>query len=103
VHRLHSYLHLANLACISAGTAATGAAAAGTAATGAAAGTPATGAAGAGAAGAGAAGAGAGGAKGGLAKLLSGLGAGKRENAPAKRYINSRVAGARSGYWLDSQ
>ncbi|KAJ6592333.1 hypothetical protein B0H19DRAFT_890137, partial [Mycena capillaripes] len=42
-------------------------------------------------------------AKGGLAALLSGLGgAGKAaRDAPAKRFINSRVAGKRSGYWLD--
>ncbi|KAF7328849.1 GEgh 16 [Mycena venus] len=107
-------------ATAAAGTAATDGAAAGTAATGTTAETAATGATGAtdatgatggkgglagllGGAGAGAGGAGAGGAKGGLAGLLSGLGAGKRESAPAKRYINSRVAGARSGYWLDNQ
>jgi len=80
-----------------AATPATGAAA-GTPATGAAAGTPATGAA----AGTGAAGAGA--AKGGLAGLLSKLGRRASENnAPAKRYIASRVAGKRSGHWLDNQ
>ncbi|KAJ7879313.1 hypothetical protein B0H14DRAFT_2500757 [Mycena olivaceomarginata] len=54
-----------------------------------------------GGAGAGGAGGAAGGA-GGLKGLLSGLGGGKRD-ASAKRYINSRVAGKRSGYWLDSQ
>ncbi|KAJ7071195.1 putative gEgh 16 protein [Mycena amicta] len=44
-----------------------------------------------------------GGAKqGGLAGLLAGLKSklGRAENTPAKRYINSRVAGARSGYWM---
>ncbi|KAJ7362397.1 hypothetical protein DFH08DRAFT_683676 [Mycena albidolilacea] len=72
------------------GTAATGATA-GTAATGATAGTAATGATE--------------GTKGGLAGLFSGLGgAGKAaRDAPAKRYISSRVAGKRSGYWLDNQ
>jgi len=72
------------------------AAAAGTAATGAtdvAAATGATGAA-------------TGAKKGGLAGLLAGLKAklGKKNvNEPAKRYIVSRVAGKRSGYWLDNQ
>ncbi|KAJ7736450.1 hypothetical protein B0H16DRAFT_1664834 [Mycena metata] len=83
-----------------AGTNATGAstdAIAGTAATGVAAGTAATGAA--------AEATEATGAKGGLAGLLSRLrGAGKAaRDAPAKRYISSRVAGKRSGYWLDNQ
>ncbi|KAJ7889495.1 hypothetical protein B0H14DRAFT_2691655 [Mycena olivaceomarginata] len=82
--------------------AAAGNATAGTVATGATAGTAATGAT------AGAADTGATeetGAKGGLAGLLSGLGgAGKAaRDAPAKRYISSRVAGKRSGYWLDNQ
>jgi len=90
-----------------AGTAATGAAA-DTAATGAAADTAATGATGATAAtgATGATGAAAGAKKGGLAGLLSGLGGlggklGKKDIA--KRYIVSRVAGKRSGYWLDNQ
>ncbi|KAJ6497842.1 hypothetical protein C8R45DRAFT_822332 [Mycena sanguinolenta] len=40
----------------------------------------------------------------GLSGLLSGLGGGLgKRDAPAKRYINSRVAGKRSGYWLDNQ
>ncbi|KAF7351991.1 GEgh 16 [Mycena venus] len=45
------------------------------------------------------------GVKGGLAGLLSSLGgAGKAaRDLSAKRYINSRVAGKRSGYWLDNQ
>ncbi|KAJ6574938.1 hypothetical protein B0H19DRAFT_619722 [Mycena capillaripes] len=88
-------------------TAATGAAA-DTAATGAAADTAATGATGATAAtgATGATGAAAGAKKGGLAGLLSGLGGlggklGKKDIA--KRYIVSRVAGKRSGYWLDNQ
>ncbi|KAJ7766045.1 hypothetical protein B0H16DRAFT_1453941 [Mycena metata] len=78
-----------------AGTAATGAAA-GTAATGATAGTATTTSGVTEATGA----------KGGLAGLLSGVlgGAGKAaRDAPAKRYISSRVAGKRSGYWLDNQ
>ncbi|KAJ7021206.1 hypothetical protein C8F04DRAFT_1141664 [Mycena alexandri] len=95
-----------------AATEATGAstdATAGAAATGTTAGAAATGASTdttAGAAGVGAtAGTAAAGAKGGLAGLLSGLvGAGKAaRDAPAKRYISSRVAGKRSGYWLDNQ
>ncbi|KAJ7654996.1 putative gEgh 16 protein [Mycena polygramma] len=78
--------------------AATTGAAAGTAATGATAATAATGATGATAA--------TGAKKGGLAGLLAGLGGGqlgkKDVNEPAKRYISSRVAGKRSGYWLDN-
>ncbi|KAJ6550207.1 hypothetical protein B0H19DRAFT_952140 [Mycena capillaripes] len=45
-------------------------------------------------------------AKGGLGGLLAGLGGklGKKDvDEPAKRYIISRVAGKRSGYWLDNQ
>jgi len=76
-------------AAATAGTAATAdtAATAGTAATPATAATDATAATGA---------------KGGLAGLLSKLG-GAKKGAAAKRYINSRVAGKRSGYWLDNQ
>ncbi|KAJ7293410.1 hypothetical protein C8J57DRAFT_25321 [Mycena rebaudengoi] len=40
--------------------------------------------------------------KGGLAGLFAGL-RGKAGNGAAKRYIVSRVAGKRSGYWLDNQ
>jgi len=43
---------------------------------------------------------------GGLTGLLSGLKGklgGAKKAAGAKRYINSRVAGKRSGYWLDNQ
>ncbi|KAJ7706364.1 hypothetical protein B0H17DRAFT_1156667 [Mycena rosella] len=43
------------------------------------------------------------GAKGGLAGLLSKIKGGRDVNAPAKRHIVSRVAGKRSGYWLDNQ
>ncbi|KAJ7169712.1 hypothetical protein C8R46DRAFT_1217368 [Mycena filopes] len=42
-------------------------------------------------------------AKTGLAGLLSKFTGGKREDAPAKRFIVTRVAGKRSGYWLDNQ
>jgi len=44
-------------------------------------------------------------AKGGLAGLLSKLGGAKRAASPAsaKRHIVSRIAGKRSGYWLDTQ
>ncbi|KAJ6612710.1 hypothetical protein B0H10DRAFT_2177356 [Mycena sp. CBHHK59/15] len=42
-------------------------------------------------------------AKGGLAGLLGGKLGGQAARAPAKRYILSRVAGKRSGYWLDNQ
>ncbi|KAJ6509367.1 hypothetical protein C8R47DRAFT_1182772 [Mycena vitilis] len=84
-------------ATAAAGAATTGAAA-GTAASGATAATAATGATGATAA--------TGAKKGGLAGLLAGLGGGqlgkKDVNEPAKRYISSRVAGKRSGYWLDN-
>ncbi|KAJ7674406.1 hypothetical protein B0H17DRAFT_1241221 [Mycena rosella] len=73
------------------------------AAGGAAAAAPATDAA-AGAAGAApAAGAAATGAKAGLAGLLSKIKGGRDVNAPAKRHIVSRVAGKRSGHWLDNQ
>ncbi|KAJ7275214.1 hypothetical protein B0H12DRAFT_245881 [Mycena haematopus] len=84
-----------------AGTAATDAAA-GIAATGAAAGTAAAVAPAATGATDATAATGATGAKGGLAGLLSKLG-GAKNAATAKRYINSRVAGKRSGYWLDNQ
>jgi len=42
-------------------------------------------------------------AKGGLAGLLSKFTGKARAPAPAKRYLVSRVAGKRSGYWLDNQ
>ncbi|KAJ7042415.1 hypothetical protein C8F04DRAFT_1207932 [Mycena alexandri] len=42
-------------------------------------------------------------AKGGLAGLLSKFTGKARAPAPAKRYLASRVAGKRSGYWLDNQ
>jgi len=75
-------------------TAAAAPAAAAAAAPAAAAGTAATGAAGATG----------GAAKGGLGGLLAKLKGGKRaEEAPSKRYIVSRVAGKRSGHWLDNQ
>jgi len=77
-------------AAAAAGTAAAGTAAAGTAAAGtAAAGTAAAGTAAK--------------AKGGLAGLLSKFTGKARAPAPAKRYLASRVAGKRSGYWLDNQ
>ncbi|KAJ7674414.1 hypothetical protein B0H17DRAFT_988220 [Mycena rosella] len=50
-----------------------------------------------------AAGAAATGAKAGLAGLLSKIKGGRDVNAPAKRHIVSRVAGKRSGHWLDNQ
>ncbi|KAJ7492790.1 putative gEgh 16 protein [Mycena latifolia] len=55
--------------------------------------------------GAGAAGAATGAKKGGLAGLFSKLGGRQIEagSAPAKRHIVSRVAGKRSGHWLDNQ
>ncbi|KAF8170259.1 hypothetical protein K438DRAFT_218202 [Mycena galopus ATCC 62051] len=56
-----------------------------------------------GGAGAGGAAKASGGASGGLSGLLSGLGGAGAGGAAAKRYINSRVAGKRSGYWLDDQ
>ncbi|KAF7339618.1 GEgh 16 [Mycena sanguinolenta] len=80
-------------AAATADTAATDAATAATAATAGTTATPATAATDATAAT---------GAKGGLAGLLSKLG-GAKKAATAKRYINSRVAGKRSGYWLDNQ
>ncbi|KAJ7653762.1 hypothetical protein B0H17DRAFT_1214618 [Mycena rosella] len=92
-------------ATAAAGTAAAPAAEAAPAAAagGAAAAAPATDAA-AGAAGAApAAGAAATGAKAGLAGLLSKIKGGRDVNAPAKRHIVSRVAGKRSGHWLDNQ
>jgi len=41
--------------------------------------------------------------KGGLAGFLSGLAGKKAGRGPAKRHIVSRVAGKRSGHWLDNQ
>ncbi|KAK7064369.1 GEgh 16 [Favolaschia claudopus] len=64
----------------------------------------ATGAAGAGKGGIlGGVGAGGQGALGGLLSGLIGAGKAAREESAKKRYIDSRVAGKRSGYWLDNQ
>ncbi|KAJ6473326.1 hypothetical protein DFH09DRAFT_1380280 [Mycena vulgaris] len=89
---------------VASGGAAAGAATAGAATAAAPAAAAPAGAAPAAAAAAPAAAAPAAGAKGGLGGILSKLtGRAAEAGAPVKRYIGSRVAGKRAGYWLDNQ